>query len=58
MDISQYGDYDTLPILPEMEWQVKQEVVKMFSAKKTPDVLVDSSAKEQTDIPVRQQQQN
>lgn len=57
MDISQYGDYDILPILPEQEWQVKQEVWKMYSQEPIPDKLVDSSVKQQKNIPVKQQQQ-
>lgn len=58
MDISQYGDYDILPILPEMEWQIKQEVVKMYSSEPIPDKLVDSTNKENKQVPVIQQQQS
>lgn len=56
-DIGQYGDYDVLPITPEMEWQIKQEVVKLYSNEGTVDKLVDSSVKGQQDLPLRQQQQ-
>lgn len=58
MDITQYTDYDVLPILPEMEWQIKQEVIKLFSGQPLPDKVVDSTTKEQQNIPLRQQQQS
>jgi hypothetical protein len=57
LDFSQYGDWDILPILPEQEWQIKQEVVKLYSGTQVPDRLVDSSNKDQQNIPIRQQQQ-
>lgn len=58
MDISQYGDYDILPILPEQEWQIKQEVLKIYSNVGTPDKLVDSTTKSQQNVPVNQQKQS
>lgn len=58
MDISQYDDYDVLPVLPEQEWQIKQEVVKLYAGEPVPDKLVDDTAKEQKNIPIKQQQQN
>lgn len=57
-DISQYGDYDPLPITPELEWQIKQEVVKLYSTEGTVDKLVDSSVKGQQNLPLREQQQS
>lgn len=57
MDISQYGDFDPLPILPEMEWQVKQEVLKLYSSVGIADMLVDNTTKQQQNIPLPQQQQ-
>ena len=57
MDISLYDDYDPLPLLPEMEWQIKQEVFKLYSAVGTADMLVDDTTKQQQNIPLRQQQQ-
>lgn len=57
LDISLYGDYDILPILPEMEWQIKQEVVKMYGGEPIPDKTVDPSVNEQKNIPVTQQRQ-
>lgn len=57
MDISQYGDYDVLPILPEQEWQVIQEVYKMYSSQVTPDKVVDSTQKEEKGVPIVQQKQ-
>lgn len=58
MDISQYDDYTPLPILPEQEWQVKQEVIKLYSGVGVADLLVDQSNKQQQNIPVTQQKQS
>jgi hypothetical protein len=58
MDISQYGDYDPLPVLPEMEFTIIQEVYKLYVSEKSPEKLVDSTAKETQSIPLRQQQQS
>jgi len=46
LDFSQYGDYDPLPIPPEMEWTIKQEVVKLYTIEKVPDKLVEPLVKE------------
>lgn len=57
MDISLYGDYDPLPILPEQEWAVIQEVVKMYSSQPSADKVVDGTVAEQKGIPINQQKQ-
>lgn len=57
MDISQYGDYDPLPILPEMEMQVIQEVYKLYATQVAPDKVVDSTAKEEKNLPLKDQKQ-
>lgn len=57
MDISQYSDYDPLPILPEMEHQVIQEVYKLYSAQPTADKVVDATVAENKGLPLKQQQQ-
>lgn len=57
MDISQYGDYDLLPILPEQEWTIKQEVMKLYSSVGIADSLVDITTKQQQNIPLKEQQQ-
>lgn len=57
MDISLYGDYDPLPILPEMEWQIKQEVIKLYSNVGVADSLVDVTTKQQQNIPLKQQKE-
>lgn len=57
MDISQYGDYDPLPILPEQEWPVIQEVYKMYASQVIPDKVVDSTVKEDKGLPLKQQSQ-
>lgn len=58
MDISQYGDYDPLPILPEMEHQVIQEVVKLYSVQPVADKVVDATSKEGKSINIREQRQS
>lgn len=58
MDITQYGDYDPLPILPEMEFQIKQEVCKMYGALIPSDKITDPGHKEQRGIPTIQQAQS
>ena len=55
MDISLYGDYDPLPILPEQEWQVVQEVYKLYSTQVVPDKLVDPTVEENKNISTTQQ---
>lgn len=56
-DINLYGDYDILPIPAEMELPIKQEVLRMFAGQPVQDNVVDSTTKEQTGVPIRQQQQ-
>ena len=58
MDISLYGDWDVLPILPEMEWQVIQEVYKLYSTQPIPDKLVEATVKEAKNVPTNQQKQS
>ena len=57
MDISQYDDYTALPILPEMEMQVIQEVYKLFMTQPVASKVVDSTVDEAQGIPVSQQKQ-
>ncbi len=58
MDISQYGDYDPLPILPEMEWEVITQVYKMYSTQPIPDKLVDATVAENKGVQTIQQKQS
>jgi hypothetical protein len=55
MDISQYGDYDVLPLPPEYEIQAINMVVEMFKQQPIPDKLVDPSVSEQKNTPIVQQ---
>lgn len=57
MDISLYGDFDPLPILPEQEWQVIQEVCKLYMSQPTADKLVDGTSAENKGAPLNQQKQ-
>lgn len=55
MDISMYGDYDPLPILPEQQWQVVNEVYKLYATQVVPDKLVDPTVDESKNVPTLQQ---
>jgi hypothetical protein len=55
LDIDQYSDWDMLPIPPEMEFDVVNEVVKMYKEQGIPDKTVDPSTSEQKDVPITQQ---
>lgn len=56
LDFTQYSDYDPLPLPPEYEWQIKQEVYKLYMNEQIPDKLVDPGVKEGK-TPLAQQQQ-
>lgn len=58
MDINNYGDYDILPIAPEMEWEIVQEVFKMYMAEPVADKIVSATSKEQKGIPIDKQTQD
>jgi hypothetical protein len=58
LDVGQYSDYDILPVPADMEWDVIQEVVKLFSAEPVADKLVDPNSNDQVNVPVQQQQQS
>lgn len=58
MDISQYGDYDPLPVLPEMEFTIVQEVCKLYSSQPIPDKISEATVKENKGIPLKQQSQS
>jgi hypothetical protein len=57
MDISLYGDFDPLPILPEMEFQIKIQVLKLLGEEPVSDKIVDPGTKEQKGVPIPQQAQ-
>jgi hypothetical protein len=58
MDISQYGDYDVLPVPPDMEWQIIQEVYKLYITQPLADKVVSATSKEEKNIPLNQQSQS
>lgn len=58
MDVSLYGDYDPLPILPEQEWDIKKEVLKLYGMVGIADNVVDSTSKKQQNVPIREQKQS
>jgi len=58
LDVTQYGDFDILPILPEMEWPIKKEVVAMFAGEQVADKVIDPGRKEQKGTPLPQQAQS
>lgn len=57
MDIAQYGDFDPLPILPEMEFQIKIQVLKLLGEEPISDKIVDPGQKEGKGVPISQQAQ-
>ena len=58
LDFAEYGDYDILPLTADLEWEIKRQVVALYSGEPIPDKVVDSTAKEQKNIPVNQQKQS
>jgi hypothetical protein len=58
MDIAQYGDYDILPIPPELEWQVVQEVYQLYITQPIADKVVSATTKEEKNVPIKQQSQS
>lgn len=58
LDISQYSDWDILPIPPEMEWDVINEVARLFMGEPVADNLNQSAHAEQRNVPITQQQQS
>lgn len=58
MDVSEYGDFDPLPILPEQQWQVVNEVYKTYATQVVPDKLVDPTVDESKNVPTLQQKSN
>ncbi len=58
LDIGQYSDYDILPVPADMEWEIVQEVVRLYSAEPVGDKLVDPNSNEQVNVPIQQQMQS
>lgn len=58
LDIDQYGDWDLLPIPPEMEADVINAVVAMYAQQGIPDKTVDPSVSEQKNVPITQQRES
>lgn len=56
-DINLYGDFDPLPILPEHEWQIKNEIAQRYSGEGVSDKLVDPTTAQQQNTPAKQQTQ-
>jgi len=58
LDPSQYGEYDPLPLPPEYEWDIINELVKVYSQQPTPDKISDATSDELKAIPINQQKQS
>lgn len=56
LDISEYSDYDILPVPPEWEWPIIKEVYQLYSTQPIPDKIVDGTVKEEKGINTNQQQ--
>jgi hypothetical protein len=57
LDFTLYDDWATLPLAADMEWTIKQEVVKMYIGEPVADKVVDPGRAEQKGIPLKQQEQ-
>lgn len=58
MDLSQYDDYSIFPVLPEQEWQIKQEIVKLYGGEGISDKVVDVTTAQQQNVPLNKQRQS
>lgn len=58
LDMSQYSDYDILPLPADMEADVVQEVYKLFATEPVGDKLVDPNSSDQVNVPPQQQAQS
>lgn len=58
LDISQYSDWDILPVPADMEGQVIGFCLDLFRNEPVKDKVVDSGRKEQTGVPIQQQAQS
>lgn len=50
MDFNQYSEYEPLPLLPEMEWEIKKQVVAIFLGEPMADKLVNSNKEQKQPI--------
>jgi len=57
LDITKYSDFDILPIPSDMEWEIVQDVYKLFSTEPVADKLVDPGNNEERGTPIQQQSQ-
>lgn len=57
LDMSQYDDWDVLPLPADYEWDIKKEVLKLYGVDGVADKTVDSSVKEQQNNPIKTQSQ-
>jgi len=58
LDPEQYGDYDILPLPPEYETQIIEEVFKLYMQQPTAGKIVDATVKEDKSFPVNTQKQS
>lgn len=55
MDFNQYTEYEPLPILPEMEWEIKKQVVAVYLGEPMADKLVNSNKEQKQPIQTQSQ---
>jgi len=55
LDMTQYTDYDILPVPADMESVIVQEVYKLFSTVPVPDKIVDSAGRDYRKQQIQQQ---
>ena len=52
------GNSKAIPLPPEYEWDVINELVKVYSQQPTPDKISDATSDELKAIPINQQKQS
>jgi hypothetical protein len=57
MDFSAYDDWTPIPVPAEQEWEIKKQVVAMYSTQPIADKVVDPGVASETGIPTNKQRQ-
>lgn len=57
LDFTIYTDYDILPLAPEQEWTIINQVIQLYGGEPIADKLVDPGVKEERNVPTPQQSQ-
>jgi len=55
MDFNQYSEYDPLPLIPELEFEIKKQVVALYLGEPMADKLVNSNKEQKQPIQTQSQ---